>query len=970
MHSELDDEFSGSPTRDQFRRADALFDAALDLDTSERVAYVNGATKNDLDLRQQVLALLLAHERSAEFLESSAVSDALMTRLQQVVGDAYRIQRRLAVGGMASVYLARDTRHQRRVAIKVFMSDDATGISNSAQSAERFLSEIRVMARLQHPNVLPLFDSGTHGGLWYFVMPYVGGETLRDRLKHESPLPVDEAIRLIRSIAGAVQHAHDEGVVHRDLKPANVLLRDGQPLVADFGIALALSDSDEARKTRSGVLIGTAQYMSPEQATGEHTIDARSDIYSLGAMLYEMLVGDPPHVASSTQGVLAKIRAERPTAPHLLRESIPLSVSAAIERALAKRPADRFQSMREFEAALTATPSPEMRPRESPSDAQTKVTGMRRPKATQTAIAALLLLMMATGAFILRNKQAAASPPTPPAGSRFVVAPLADAAIGRAPSITPDGASLVYAGSAETNRRLFVRNVNELSARVFPGTEGALSTFISPNGKWIGFITSEDKLLKIPLAGGLPSVLGGAFRYSGAAWAGNDRVVLDTYGARGLSWISANGGASHPLTRLDTLRRDSGHWNPIVSADARTVVFLTSRDRTGPGPQAGELSMVTLDTSATGPGSVTLLGVQSRAPVTIVDGWLVYIAVDGRSLMAIRLDETARVLRGDPVQVLEQADGGLTLASLATNGTLLYTRILTSNAPVLVDTSGKATPLMRGLNGNFMNPRMSPDGKRLSMQVSDVSGNDVWLYDVATNTPSRITSFGGAVGPTWTPDGRFLVFFSTQNAQDAVWRAPADGSTAPERVVSIDGVFALSVSRDGQQLIFQRIMNGRWSVWYASLSGDHTPHPFIAEKFDAYMPALSPDGHMMAYSANESGRFEVYVRPFPGPGAAVRVSEDGGAEPLWSANGHKLFFRGDRRMLAADIAIRPTISVTNRRVLFTDAFDGDMPMPHRNYDVTRDEKFIMIAANKGDAPQTIVVLNWLDELRAKLSAAK
>jgi serine/threonine protein kinase/Tol biopolymer transport system component len=972
MHSSFDgeDDAVEEAKREQFRRADALFDAALDLDTAARVAYVNSMSSHDAGLRDQVLALLIAHERSREFLNTPAVSDALQVRLQRAVGETYLIRRRIAEGGMASVYLADDVRHERRVAIKVFSSDEVTGGSNSTPGTERFLAEIRVMARLQHPNLLPLFDSGASDGLWYYAMPFVLGETLREYLQNASPLPIDEALRLTHAIASAVQHAHDQGVVHRDLKPANILLCDGQPLVADFGIALALSDHRGERKTRSGVVIGTAQYMSPEQATGEHTLDTRSDIYSLGAMLYEMLVGDPPHVASSMQGVLAKVRAERPTSVHLLRETVPMSVSAAIDRALAKRPGDRFQSMREFDAALATASAPlSTTPSALPNTRATQ-SRIHAPASSRSAFAAAALLVLTAGVFVVRGDRAQGVARVSRTVSRFVVAPLADAAIGRAPSITPDGTTLVYAGSAETGRRLFVRNVNELSARALPGTEGALSTFISPDGKWIGVITRDDKLWKVSIAGGLPTVLTGAFRYSGAAWVGNSHIVLDTYGAQGLSWVSANGGPSHQLTQLDTLRRDSGHWDPVVSSDARTIVFLTSHDRSGPGPQAGELSMVTFDTSATSPAAITMLGIQSRAPVAFVDGWLLYLSVDGRSIMAVAFDAASRATSGRPVQVLEQSDGGLARATVAANGTLLYTRLITSNAPVLVDTTGNAQPLLHGVNGSFMNPRLSPDGKRVSMQVSNANGNDVWLYDVVSNTPSRITSTGGAVGPTFTPDGRSVVFFSRQDAHDAVWRAPTDGRTPPERVAVIDGVFGLSVSPDGQRLIFQRLMNGTWSVWYAKLEGDHTPHPFIVDKFDAFMPSLSPDGHWMAYSTNESGRYEIYVRAFPGPGATVQVSRDGGTEPLWSADGSSLYFRGDRRMLVADIVARGSLSVTKRRVLFSDAFDGDMPMPHRNYDLTRDGKFIMIAANASDKQQTIVVLNWLDELRAKLAAAK
>lgn len=974
MSDEIPNNVPNTTAREQFKRADALFDAALDLKSAERVAYVKAQTAHDPDLQDHVIALLKAYDRSSEFLETPAVSDGFMARLQGVLGAPYQLRRRLAVGGMASVYLAHDVRHDRPVAIKVFVSD-ADEFLSGAPSVERFLSEIRVMARLQHPNVLPLFDSGASNGLLYFVMPYVNGETLRERLQHGSPLPLDEALRITHAIANAVQHAHNEGIVHRDLKPANVLLRDGQPLVADFGIALALAERNEKRLTQSGVVIGTVQYMSPEQAAGDQAVDARTDVYSLGAVLYEMLVGDPPHVASTSQGVLAKVRAERATSVHLLRDTIPLALSQVIDRALAKRPADRFPSMREFESALTtATQTPASVAAVGAAaigtqESETKRSAERsRGRLFKTLVAGAVFIAIAAAATFVwtRNSE------TPTAASRFVVAPLADAAIGRPPSITPDGASLVYAGSAETGRRLFVRNVNQLTARALPGTEGALNTFVSPDGQWIGFISDDDKLQKVPLAGGAPTVLGGVFRYSDAAWLDNNRIIVASYGQQGLSWTSGGSGGLHQLTRLDTLHRDSGHGRPFVLPDARTVVFLISHDRTGPGPEPGELATLSLDTTATTPQTFARLGIQSLGAVGFVDGWLLYVAPDGGGLMAVQFDAASHTVRGQSVRVLEQDDGGIDVAAVASNGTLLYTRARESNMPLLVDSAGTAKPLLQDVTGSFMNPRLSPDGKRVAVQVTSKRGNDIWIYDIASSTPLHVTESGSAVGPTWTPDGKQVVFFSTQGGKDAAWLASTNGSTPPAPLFSVDGMFGLSVSNDGHQLIFQRMIGGVWSIWHADIAGDKIPHAFIAEKYDAFMPSLSPDGKWIAYAANESGRYEIYLRPFPESGAAVQVSHNGGSEPAWSRDGRKLFFRGDRRMYEAAITANGAgLSVSGIHVLFTDAFDGDMPMPHRNYDITNGgQQFVMIGAARDAAPQTIVVLNWLHELREKLAVAK
>ena len=956
-------DMSSDEAREQFRRADALFDAALNLGSFERMAYVKAETINDISLRERVIALLHAHDESENFLSECAVPDALMRRLQLVAGETYRLRRRIAAGGMATVYLADDVRHERQVAIKVIdrnaLPHEQVFSSDHARSAERFLTEIRVMARLQHPHLLPLFDSGASGGLLYYVMPFVKGKTLRERLKQESPLAVNEAIRIALVIAAAMQHAHSEGVVHRDLKPANILLRDGQPLVADFGIALAFAASNEQRMTGTGMLVGTVPYMSPEQALGEHSIDQRTDIYSLGAILYEMLTGDPPHVASTTASLLAKVRAERATSVHVLRESVSEALSSVIDRALAKRPVDRFQSMREFAAALTAA---NLAPAVAGAPSVRARSRWKGRAAGVGALAAAAVVALV----VFNNRRAATT-----TGSRFVVAPATNAAAGRAPTITPDGASLVYAGSAETNRRIFIRNVNDLVARDLPGTRGVLSTFVSPDGKWIGFITDDDKLQRVPVSGGTPTVLAGVFRYSDAVWIGTDRIAATSYGEQGLSILSVNGGGLRPLTRLDTLRHDSGHSRPFVLPGERTLVFLIAHDRSGPGPEPGELAAVSLDTTSKSAQPVVRLGVQSLGAVGYVDGWLVYIALDGGGLMAVRFDADERVVHGEPIRVLEQADGGIDVATIASNGTLLYSRTREANMPLLVDSAGNAKPLLRGVSGVFMNPRLSPDGKRVAVQVTTKKGNDVWIYDLATSTPLHITESGSAVGPTWTPDGKRVVFFATKDGKDAAWSAATDGRSAASPLLPSDGIFAVNVSADGGQLIFQRQKGGVWSIWHANMVGDVTPRAFVQEKYDAFMPSLSPDGHWMAYAANESGRYEIYVRPFPGPGATVQVSRNGGAEPAWSRDGRKLFFRGDRRMYEANISNKSGIAVSNVRELFTDTFDGDMPMPHRNYDLTKDgRQFVMIGAAPESTPQTIVVLNWLNELRARLASAK
>jgi dipeptidyl aminopeptidase/acylaminoacyl peptidase len=554
-------------------------------------------------------------------------------------------------------------------------------------------------------------------------------------------------------------------------------------------------------------------------------------------------------------------------------------------------------------------------------------------------------------------------------------APAPDAAAGRAPTLTPDGRHLVYPGSAATERRLFVRPVGELRARPLAGTEGALSAFVSPDGRRIGFFTSDDKLKTVSVDGGPPSVLAGTFRFGTGSW-GADDVLVVAHRSPGLAWIPAAGGTLQPLTQLDAARRETRHSAPLVLADGRTVLFTVERDRGGPVPSAGELAVASLDGRGGAPVPYTRLGVRGGRAVAVEDGWLLFTSGDGAMLSAVRFDPARRRAGGAPVTVLQDPAGGIEDVSLARDGTLLYTRRSDGNAPVLVDAAGTPRPLPVRERGAYMNPRLSPDGRRLAIQGATPQGSDVWIYDLASGARTRLTASGSAIGPTWTPDGRRVVFLSDQGGQDALWWQPADGGGAAERLVVAGGAFAAEVTPDGRTLLFQRRGADAWGLWAADLVGGRAMRPLVTGRFDSFMPSASPDGRWLAYAANASGRHEVYVRPLAGPdaaprGTAVQVSDGGGTEPAWSPDGARLFYRGDRRLIAARVTTRLGFAVTARDTLFTEAFDGDMPMPHRNYDVTRDGRhFVMIASRSDAALETVVVLGWRHELRARLAAPR
>ena len=432
---------------------------------------------------------------------------------------------------MATVYLARDVKHDRRVALKVL--DPELG---AVLGAERFLSEIRVTANLQHPNLLPLFDSGQADGLLYYVMPYVEGESLRARLDREKQLPVDEAVRIAAAVANALDYAHQHGVVHRDLKPENILLQHGQPVVADFGIALAVSNAGGARVTQTGLSLGTPQYMSPEQATGDRAIDGRTDIYSLGAVTYEMLAGEPPHSGTSAQAIIAKLMTTEPQPLRTLRPSVPPNVAMAVEHALAKLPADRFGSAKTFAEAL-------IDPRFTTTVHSAATAPLaRRRRGVELSLGAIAVVSLLAAAWAWTRPAA-----TQPAARYDIDLDSTERLIqtgrwGRV-AISPDGSTIVYVGGPKNG--LMIRRRDELHARQIPGTENAGSPFFSPDGKRLGFFQLASRLMIVGLDGNPPVfVTDSMIGVAGAAWGSDDMLYVDGAGSTPLLRIAARAGAA------------------------------------------------------------------------------------------------------------------------------------------------------------------------------------------------------------------------------------------------------------------------------------------------------------------------------------------------------------------------------------------------------------------------------------------
>ena len=556
------------------------------------------------------------------------MSDAV-ARLNAALEGRYVIERELGEGGMATVYVADDLKHNRKVALKVLKPELAAVVG-----AERFLAEIETTANLTHPHILPLFDSGEADSFLFYVMPYLEGETLRDRIDREKQLPVDEAVRIATAVANALDHAHRHKVIHRDIKPANILLQDGEPVVSDFGIALALGVAGGTRLTETGLSVGTPYYMSPEQATGDQTVGASTDTYALGSVLYEMLVGDPPFAGSTAQAVLRKIIAGKSVSAREERPSIPANVDAALRKALEKLPADRFASAQEFAKALD---DPGFRYQ----DDLVIAGGEGKRGFRLVAALGVAFLAGAAGSAVWLSSSNAG----PRADMvRFTIEPGGSTALqvgGSRPdlAISPDGGRIVYRGANADGSlpQLNLRSIDQLVETTLSGSEGGLNPFFSPDGQWVGFVSvpGGNSLHRISILGGAPVMVAEVNGFiEGASWGEDDQIIFGVGGSQGgLFRVPAGGGDPEQLTSLDSGEGETFHLWPSIIDGREAVLFTIFFGGNIEGVQIAALDLRN--------GEVKRLGLGGTGPRYVESGHVVYAAQDG-SIRAVPFDPTFR----------------------------------------------------------------------------------------------------------------------------------------------------------------------------------------------------------------------------------------------------------------------------------------------------------------------------------------
>jgi serine/threonine-protein kinase len=888
----------------------------------------------------------------------------LVSRLQTVLQDRYRLEREIGAGGMATVFLAQDLRHDRRVALKVLRPELAAVIG-----AERFLAEIRLTANLQHPHILPLFDSGAADSYLFYVMPFVEGETLRDRLSREKQLSVSDTLRIATEVASALDYAHRHGIIHRDIKPENVLLQDGHALVADFGIALAASRAGGSRMTDTGISLGTPHYMSPEQAMGERDITPRSDVYALGAVVYEMLSGEPPFTGPTAQAVVARVLTEvpRPLAPR--RHTVPRHMEAAVLTALEKLPADRFPTAASFAEALQDKTYASTVPLPQPGAAARRTTAgpMGRSRAFLGWGAATAMIAVAALWGWLRPapsppislfplalpKDQALQPPAPNGGSRV--------------AISPDGRSLVYLGPGPSGGRLWLRRLDQLRATPIPGSEGASHPFFSPDGRQVAFIR-EGSTIRIASLDGAPTVTLTDKAYSaGGDWGEDGYIYFEV--DSGVARMRPTGGALELVYALSRdLKEISAEW-PNVLPGARSLLFRVRR--IGQTPAEYEIAAMRLPR-----GGLERLtqGMYARYASS---GHLLVVTAEG-GLLAIPFDPGKLELTGAPVALMEgvgvRASGLNVDLALSAAGTLVYTTgSKLSRRPYWVTRDGVVEAIDTSWNPQALiqNIALSPDGKALAVELLQAGKSQIWVKQLPTGPFSRVTFDDSSTGcPAWSPDGQEVLFAKPQNPRGGVYARRADGTGNARTVAAAGPVFCQIVpSRDGRWLVIRTsiVREGSGDL-HALRPGDTTLTTLVATATTEMYPSLSPDARWLAYTSWESGAPEVYVRPFPKTEEARwQVSTAGGAEPIWARDGRELFFIDGRwNLVGVEVLPGARFLMGRQRVLFpTGTYSSGTG--NQAYDIHPDgRRFIFLGEpESAEESELIVAENWMQLLKTK-----
>jgi serine/threonine-protein kinase len=895
----------------------------------------------------------------------------------------YKILDKLGEGGMGEVWRAEDTKLGRHVAIKVLPEI----FTSDAERLARFEREARVLATFEHPRIASIYGLEDHDGRKLLVMQVAEGETLAERID-AAPIDVEQALKVALQIADALEAAHDKGIVHRDLKPANIKLdATGQVTVLDFGLAkalestssasgsgpqgLSLSPTMTADMTGKGVLLGTAAYMSPEQARGEG-VDRRADIWAFGVVLMEMLTGNRLYAGKTLSDTLAGVLAREPEWNDLPKNT-PSRVRRLLERCLEKDAGQRLQAIGEARIAIE-------RYLEDPAEEEVAEQATSPPPIKRFlpwAVAGVTAVALIASLTVFGSRGGSSEETM-----RLEVAMSDDSLfvpLGAGAVLSPDGTRVVYVTVTDGGQTLWVRSLDQLEGTPLVSGSGATQPyhpFFSPDGQWVGFATPEE-LKKVPITGGTPISLCKVNRSRGASWGPDNTIVLAPEPGNGLFTISAAGGEPQPLTTLDADRGEVAHrWPQTVPGGQ--VIFTSVPQGSGSADE-GVIEAVSLET-----GDRAVLHRGGTYGRWVPSGHLVYVREN--TLFAMPFDIQKMKATGSPAPIVQgvtanSGNGGAQI-SFSENGTLAYVSgdIGVPEYPVMMmDRSGVVSTLWEE-PGTYACPKLSPDGRRLALTVLRGGNWDIWVFDLERKVSTRLTFHDGYDGDqVWSPDGEYLVFTSDRDGVENPYLKRADGSGEATRLAEIEHDFwPSSWSSDGKWILGE-IQGTSFDLW--AIPGDESgdPVPFLATEFFERFPAISPDGRWVAYMSDESGREEVYVRPFPAAAGKWQVSDGGGDWPIWSPDGSELIYRTEDGLMSATVSAengsiragrpKPLASggLSNRQVGI--AVAGSI---FSDYEITPDgESFIILQGGEGQTTQNHVTLvtHWFDILRATLPGA-
>jgi serine/threonine protein kinase/Tol biopolymer transport system component len=870
----------------------------------------------------------------------------------------YEIASLIGKGGMGEVYQAKDQKLGRDVAIKVLPEEFA----KDADRVARFQREAKMLASLNHPNIASIYGLEEANRTHFLVLVLIEGDTLADRIKG-GPIPVEESLKLALQIAEALEAAHEKGVIHRDLKPANIKVTpDGKVKVLDFGLAKAFAGeqsdlnlsnsptlSDMA--TQQGLILGTAAYMSPEQARGK-PVDKRTDIWAFGCVLYEMLTGKAAFQGEDVTETLAAV-VKSGVNLDLLPANIHPRVRELISHCLQKDQRKRYSGIADAQYEIEQVLA-------DPSGVFAQPSLITKPRKKLRVglvwvAAALVVGAIIAGAVVWKLK-----PIEPKRVVRFEYELPEDQRFGdlseRAFAVSPDGSQFVY----KTEKGLYLRSIGALAARLIPGTgEYPQKPFFSPDGQWIGYVSGADGgLKKISINGGAPVPLTNDSSTGFLRWGADHTIVYSTGYSGNIMRISENGGSPQRLAKEDGGLIVAPHILP----DGKNVLYTN----------AGAPYKVFVQSLESGKPKELLIGDTARYLPT---GHLVY-AVDN-NLFAVAFDPVKLEIKSGPIPMVEgvlRASGAPQYA-VSDSGTLIYmpgSSVSNQRTFVWVDRQGKEESIGVPPNIYYDYFKMSPDGTRVAMTITASGNQDIWIWDIARKTMTRFTFENGNDGdPVWTPDGKRILFDSAREGRESIFWKAADGSGKVEKLASVPDrdIWPYPLSSDGKTLILGEYGGeNRYDIGMLSMEGDHTPKWLLKEKYGEYRANLSTDGKWLAYQSDESGSWEIYIRPFPDvdSGGRWQVSTNGGEFPLWSPNGKELFYRGPDSIVAVSVETKPTLKLGTPKNLFLNKYVGQ-------FDITPDGKrFVMLkplaASNEKPAAKgkIVVVLNWLEELKQRV----